>query len=275
MNELNLSDGMIGKILRVMLVTLALGLVGLLIILSQTSLGAAWNRLFDSLFGASTGQMTWFITRASGILAYLLLWLSTVWGLAVSSKMFDKLVPRAFTYDAHEYLSLLAFVFTIVHVFILLGDTFMPFNLTQLLVPFISDYRPFWIGVGIIGTYLSVLVTVTFYLRRWIGQRTFRVIHYLSFAAFYGVLIHSWFAGTDTGLVATRVMYFFTGLSVIFMTVYWLVLLRLNKKNAPAPPRSPTLYPLAPQSNVTYVQRNTTVYPVPRADKRENPFLKK
>lgn len=275
MNELNLSDGMIGKILRVMLVTLALGLVGLLLILSQTPLGAAWNRLFDSLFGASTGQMTWFITRASGILAYLLLWLSTVWGLAVSSKIFDKLVPRAFTYDAHEYLSLLAFVFTTVHVVILLGDTFMPFNIPQLLVPFISDYRPFWVGIGIIGTYLSILVTVTFYMRKLIGQRMFRLIHYLSFAGFFGVLIHSWFSGTDTGLLPTRIMYVFTGLSVIFMTVYWLVLLRLNKKDESVPLQTPTLSPRAPQSNVTYVQRNAIVYPMPRADKRENPFLEK
>ncbi len=273
MDELNPSDAMLGKILRGMLVALAVGVLGLMLLLSQTPLGDAWSHLFDAIFGVSTGQMTWFITRSSGIIAYLLLWLSTVWGLAVSSKMFDKLVPRAFTYDAHEFLTLLAFVFTVVHVAILLGDTFMPFNLAQLFVPFISDYRPFWVGVGIIATYLSILVTVTFYMRRMIGQRTFRLIHYLSFAGFFGVLIHSWFSGTDTGLVATRIMYLVTGLSVIFMTVYWLVLMRLNKASTPSKPTA-TRPPAPKPPTVTYVQRNTPVYPVARPNKSKNPFLK-
>jgi predicted ferric reductase len=274
MNEFDSSDEIIGKVLRVMLLILALGLVGLMLILSQTPVGAVWSRLFDAIFGASTGQMTWFITRASGIIAYLLLWLSTVWGLAVSSKMFDKLVPRAFTYDAHEYLSLLAFAFTFVHVAILLADHFMPFNVAQLFVPFISDYRPFWVGVGIIATYLSLLVTVTFYLRRMIGQRAFRVIHYLSFAGFLGVLVHSWFSGTDTGLVATRIMYLVTGLSVIFMTVYWLMIQRMNKTKSAAPKPTPVLPPLANPARAAYVQRNSTIHPIPRNDKRENPFFK-
>lgn len=273
MNDLTSSDAMLGKILRVMLGALALGLVGLILILLQTPPGALWNRMFDSLFGASTGHMTWFITRSSGILAYLLLWLSTVWGLAVSSKMFDRFVPRAFTYDAHEYISLLALGFTVVHVFILLGETYMPFNIPQLFVPFISDYRPFWIGVGIIGTYLTVLVTATFYIRKWIGTRAFRVIHYLSFAGFFGVLLHSWFSGTDTGLVATRILYWFTGLAVIFMTVYWLVIMRLTKA-APGQSEPPVLQPLTNQAGMTYVQRSSTIHPVSRTDQRENPFLK-
>lgn len=232
MNEWNTSDTMLKKILRGLLLALAIAVAGLIFLLLQTALGGASSRMLDAVFGASTGHMTWFITRSSGLIAYLLLWLSTVWGLAVSSKMFDKLVPRAFTYDAHEYLSLLALVFTAIHVFILLGEAYMPFNVPQLFVPFLSDYRPAWVGIGIVGTYLTILVTVTFYVRKWLGIRTFRVIHYLSFAAFLGVLLHSWFAGTDTGLTATRIMYWFTGLSVVFMTVYWLALRRLEKRSA-------------------------------------------
>lgn len=231
MNEWNPSDALIGKILRGMLLAVALALLGLLLLLSQTALGDVSSRGLDAVFGASSGHMTWYMTRASGIIAYLLLWLSTVWGLAVSSKLFDKLAPRAFTFDAHEYLSLLALGFTFVHVIVLLWEIYMPFSVVQLLVPFVSDYRPFWVGIGIIGTYLSVLVTVTFYMRRWIGTRAFRVIHYLSFAGFLGVLLHSWFAGTDTGLTATQLMYWFTGFSVVFMTVYWLALRHLEKRS--------------------------------------------
>ncbi|HZQ08191.1 MAG TPA: hypothetical protein VFD70_16525, partial [Anaerolineae bacterium] len=103
MNELSSSEQQLYKtIVRVMLGAFALCLVALILLLWQTPLGNVWNRLLDALFGVSSTHMYWYITRASGIVAYLLLWLSTVWGLAVSSKMFDRLLPRAFTYDAHE-----------------------------------------------------------------------------------------------------------------------------------------------------------------------------
>lgn len=225
MEELNRSDDTLARLARALLGLLAIALAGLLVILSQTPLGAVWARLLDAAFGVTSTHMWWYITRASGIIAYLLLWLSTVWGLAVSSKMFDRLIPRAFTYDAHEYLSLLAIVFTVVHVVVLMFDSFTPFTLAQLFVPFTSSYRPFWVGVGIIGTYLTVLVTVTFYIRKGIGQRAFRVIHYLSFAAYLAVTVHSWFAGTDTTLTAAQVMYGATFLVVVFLTVYWVVML--------------------------------------------------
>ncbi|HZQ08155.1 MAG TPA: hypothetical protein VFD70_16345 [Anaerolineae bacterium] len=232
MNELDLSEQQFLKtIVRVMLGAFALCLVALIVLLWQTPLGGVWNHLLDALFGISSTHMYWYITRASGIVAYLLLWLSTVWGLAVSSKMFDRLLPRAFTYDAHEFLSLLAILFTIMHVVVLMFDSFMPFSFTQLWIPFVSDYRPFWIGIGIIGTYLTLLVTITFYIRKWIGIRSFRVIHYLSFAAYIGVTIHSWFSGTDTPLAASELMYLGTALVIVFMTVYWLVLVRLDKND--------------------------------------------
>ena len=234
------------KLLRVMLMLLALGILALMFIVLQTPIGTLWRNLFDALFGFSNTQVTWFITRASGIVAYILLWLSTVWGLGVSAKFFDRVIPRAFTYDAHEYISLLAIGFTFIHVVILLWDQFMPFNLAQLFLPFISTYRPFWIGVGIIGTYLTLLVTITFYIRKWIGIQTFRAIHWFSFVAFFGVLLHSWFAGTDTNFAITRVMYWVTALSVVGMTVLWLVTRRKgNETTVSTMPLSTQLPPFA------------------------------
>lgn len=229
MEQVDQTEHILQKAVRVMLYLLAAGILILMLILLQSPLGAIWERLFGAVFGVSSGQVTWFITRSSGIVAYLLLWLSTVWGLGVSSKFFDRAVPRAFTYDAHEYISLLAIGMTFIHVVILLWDTFAPFNLAQLFVPFISEYRPFWIGLGIIGTYLTLLVTITFYIRKWIGIQAFRAIHWLSFLAFFGVLFHSWFAGTDTNFALVRWMYLGTTLVVVAMTALWL----LTRKSAP------------------------------------------
>lgn len=220
------------KTARVMLLLLAFGLLALMFIFLQSPLGAIWRNLFDALFGFSGTHAAWFITRASGIIAYVLLWLSTIWGLAVSAKFFDRAIPRAFTYDAHEYISLLALVFVFAHVVVLLFDTFTPFNLAEIVFPFVSSYRPVWTGIGILSLYLTLLVTITFYLRKWIGIQTFRAIHLFSFAAYVGVTLHSWFAGTDTNLAFMRWLYLGSALVVVMMTIIWLVMRKKEASNA-------------------------------------------
>lgn len=187
------------------------------------------SRLFNWLFALDTVQALWYITRAAGIIAYLLLWLSTAWGLAVSSKIFDPLLHRAFTYDMHQFIALVAIGFTILHIVVLFADQYLPFSIAQILIPFIAPYRPIWVGIGVVGLYLTLLVTVTFYLRRWIGQKTFRVIHLASFVAYAGVTIHGLMAGTDSPLLATQLMYAGSALAIVFLTVYWLVMMLQNK----------------------------------------------
>lgn len=227
----NTPDHFFRTAVKVLLRALALMLLAMMALLLQTPLGAVWSRILDALFGFNSVQGLWYVTRAAGLVAYLLLWLSTVWGLAVSNKIFDPVLQRAFTYDAHQFLSLFAIGFVILHVAVLLGDRYLPYSVAQILIPFASPYRPVWVGIGVIGLYLTLLVSITFYVRRQIGIRTFRVIHYLSFAAFAAAALHGWFSGADTPLVATRLMYAGTALSVVFLTVYLIVITRLNRSN--------------------------------------------
>ena len=184
----------------------------------------------DGLFAASSQQLMWYITRSAGLTAYLVLWFSVAWGLAVPSKILDNLLHRTFTYDFHEFVSLLAIGFTLVHMVVLLFDRYMPYSPLQILVPFLSDYRPLWIGIGVIAFYLMVLVTVTFYLRSRIGMKAFRSIHMLSLVAYFGVTLHGFFSGTDTPLSSVMVMYVGTFMATIALTFYWLVVLMLNKR---------------------------------------------
>src|SRR5689334_1922994 len=163
-------------------------------------------------------------------MAYLLVWLSTLWGFAISSKIFDSFLKREFTYDFDEHLSLLSLGFVVLHVIVLMLDRVEPMKLAEVLIPFVSNYRPFWTGIGIIAFYLSILVTVTFYIRRRISMKTFRTIHYLSIAAYIGALLHGLYAGTDSPLQWTQTMYWGTFLSTVFFGVYWLVSVRLQKR---------------------------------------------
>ena len=188
----------------------------------------------NGLFAADSQQVMWYITRAAGITAYLVLWFSVAWGLAVPSKILDRLLNRTFTYDFHEFVSLLAIGFTLLHMIVLMFDRYMPYNVLEILIPFVSPYRPVWVGIGVIAFYVMVLVTVTFYMRSRIGMKAFRSIHLLSFLAYLGVTVHGFFSGTDTPLISVTAMYVITFLVTIGLTLYWLVALMISKqrKNA-------------------------------------------
>jgi predicted ferric reductase len=189
-----------------------------------------FKSLFTWLFALDTVQAMWYLTRAAGLIAYLLLWLSTVWGLVVASKIFDPILHRAFTFDIHEFLSLFAIGFTLLHIVVLLGDQYLPFSLAQVLIPFAAPYRPVWVGLGVIGFYLTLLVTVTFYLRTRIGQKTFRSIHLISFLSYAAVTGHALYAGTDSVLWSAKLIYAVTALVIVFLTVYWYLMVRLKPR---------------------------------------------
>jgi predicted ferric reductase len=183
------------------------------------------NEIFQTISSALSLDSThvfWYITRSAGIMAYLLLWLSTVWGIIVAAKPLDRFLSRLYNFDLHEFLSLLAIGFTLVHVVVLLWDSYAPFSMIELIIPFAATYRTFWTALGIVSLDLAVLVTVTFYLRQRIGYKAFRSLHYLSFIAYFGATLHGIFSGTDSSLASTRFMYFETALAVILLTIYWL-----------------------------------------------------
>ncbi len=74
-------------------------------------------------------------------------------------------------------------------------------------------------------------------------MRSFRIIHYLSLLGYLGGLIHGLYAGTDAALPAMKIVYYVTGLSVLFFTIYWLVLLgirNMERRRAASLPASPS-----------------------------------
>jgi len=184
----------------------------------------------SNLFAIDSLQFWWYLTRAAGLMGYFLIWLSTAWGLVVSSKILDSILERVFTYDFHEYLSWLGLAFIGIHVIVLMADKYLPYTIWQVLIPFLSPYRPFWVGVGIIAFYLSLLVTVTYYLRAKIGMAALRKIHYLSLVSYVGATLHGLYAGTDSVLPIANLLYKGTFLVTFFLIIYWVVLLYLRKQ---------------------------------------------
>jgi len=162
----------------------------------------------------------WYMSRASALLAYLLLWGSTIWGLLLSTKIIKKSISRPLIFSLHEFLSLLGLGFAVFHGLILLGDRYIDFKLWHILVPFSAPYEPFWVGVGVLSLYLYALLVISFYIRRQIGQKIWRALHYLTFALFGMTLVHSLAIGSDTGFGGIRLVYLISAAIFFFLLCY-------------------------------------------------------
>lgn len=162
----------------------------------------------------------WYLARAAGLSAYLVLFLNVVFGLAVHTKVMDGIYARWRSLDLHQFTTLLALGLLAIHAFALLGDHYINFTLPEILVPLLSPYRPAWTATGIIGAYLMIVVTVTSYLRKRMSYGTWRSLHYLSFGAYVLALGHGIFSGTDTSQPWAQALYWSTGAVVIGLTVW-------------------------------------------------------
>ena len=172
----------------------------------------------------------WYMARAGGIVAYGLMWLSVVWGLILSTKVTNKLISMPVAYGTHEFLSILAVLFATLHAVVLLGDKYINFTILHLIVPFTAPYEPLGTGLGVIGLYLTIALTASFYVRKQIGQKVWRLLHYFTFAAYLLILTHAIIAGTDSGTLASVLLYWGTGVVVMFLVYYRLFTLKPSRK---------------------------------------------
>ena len=189
--------------------------------------------LSGSIFGTDI-KAYWYISRGSGFVGLTLIWLAMVLGLLVTNKLarFWPGVPASFA--IHEYVSLLGLAFIILHGVVLMGDQYINFNLFRLIVPFASNYAPFWVGVGQLGFYGFLILSLSFYVRKQIGQKIWRSLHYLSFLTYIFALVHGIAIGTDTPLPWAQSYYWYSAVSLLFLVIYRVLASSKKKKSVPA-----------------------------------------
>lgn len=142
-------------------------------------------------------SVEWMLIRGSGFVAFGLLAVTTIWGLVLSLGLFPQFTTRI-TFG-HESLSIGALLATVVHMVALGTHDYIDFDLAALLVPGASSWGPLAVASGIVAFYGMILVTVSFYVRKHIGQRYWRLLHFTSFGVFAGATAHGIGAGTDSG----------------------------------------------------------------------------
>jgi len=142
-------------------------------------------------------QVLWFTTRGAGAVSQLMLTASVCFGLLTVARVAHAEWPRFFNYEMHRRVSLLSIVFLVVHILAAVFDPFTNLGLAAAFVPLASSYRPMQVAVGVIALYLFIALIVTSLLRNHIGQRTWRVVHWTSYAMWPLAMLHGLTAGTD------------------------------------------------------------------------------
>ena len=210
-------------------------------------------------FSGHAPKVYWYLSRSAGFVGLTVLWLAMALGLSITNKM-ARLWPGAPTaFAIHEYVSLLGLAFVAYHGLVLIGDHFVDFSLPRLLVPFSIDWKignqligfslpqlaapfaaqskPFWIGLGQVAFYVWIMAALSFYVRRWIGQKTWRLIHYANFATYIMGWLHGTFTGTDSTVPWVQWYYWISGGSLLVLLAYKIYDSAKKKISVPKPAR--------------------------------------
>jgi Ferric reductase like transmembrane component. len=142
-------------------------------------------------------QAFWLASRAFGITALLGLTASVLLGLAMSTRIVRRPGRPAKLKRAHEATTLVTLGLIVVHGGLLLFDSYLRPGLAGIAVPFTMSYRPVFTGLGIIAGWTAATLGLTFYVRRWIGSRTWRMMHRFTILAYGLAVVHVAGAGTD------------------------------------------------------------------------------
>lgn len=169
------------------------------------------------------GAFWWYVARASGIVAWLLLTASVLWGIVLSTKAFPEHRRPAWLLDLHRWLGGLTVGFVAIHLLALVADSYTTFTLADLAIPYSSDWKPGAVALGVVAAWSLVAVEATSLAMRRLPRRVWHGIHLVSYATFWLTTLHAAFAGTDR----SQVLYQGTAVFAI-AAVVWAVLYRLT-----------------------------------------------
>lgn len=143
----------------------------------------------------------WYVTRGAGAVSLLLLTGVLVLGIAGAMRWQTPGWPRFLTTGFHRNLALTTLVFLALHIVTAVVDPYTALGWNAALIPFSSSYRRFWLGLGAVAIYLLLAIVVTSLLRRLVGPRAWRAVHWLGYAMWPVAVIHGVGTGSDTWFV--------------------------------------------------------------------------
>lgn len=179
----------------------------------------------------------WYVTRASAILAWVLMTLAVLWGILLSTRLLQRVDNPGWLQDLHRYLGGTSVIMAALHMASLMLDGWLQFTVADVLVPFATEFKPFATTLGIIAFYALVAVQGTSLAMNRLPRRFWKALHYLSYVSLVLVSLHAGLAGTDVG------SWWYQALAVLLITSAMLaVLIRVilgNRSTTAAAARAP------------------------------------
>lgn len=169
----------------------------------------------------------WYLTRASALVGFFLLYLSIFFGISIRTPILKKIIAPIHSFEIHRWISLQALLFALLHGVSLLFDKFLAFNLANIFVPFYpasqsflkTGIDPIYLAMGVFSFYLMLILMVSSYLRRFINFHVWRFIHFFNLALWIFVILHALQMGTDMKNVIVRNIFIYAnaGLALLFV----------------------------------------------------------
>src|SRR6516165_7978336 len=154
----------------------------------------------------------WYLARGTGAVSLVLLTGTVVLGIMDSVRFTSPRWPRFAIDTVHRDVSLLVLVVLAIHIVTSVLDGFAPIRLFDGVIPFVTPYRPLWMGLGTLSFDLLLAIAITSLVRRRLGYRAWRAIHWLAYASWPVAVLHGLGTGSDVkqwwmlGLTAACIM---------------------------------------------------------------------
>lgn len=173
---------------------------------------------------------TWELIRLFGLISYFYFTISIVFGLLRKTHTIQS--KKNLLYQIHQSAGWFGFIALVVHMLLLIIDSYEPYSFAELMIPFISDYQPISSSIGTIAFYLFFIVIITSDL--WIRKMKFAIwkwVHLAILPAWFMSLIHGLFIGTDTEnpIILTFYVITIVSVSVTFSFRHLFTKTKINK----------------------------------------------
>jgi methionine sulfoxide reductase heme-binding subunit len=142
-----------------------------------------------------TAGALWTVVRASGTVDLLLLTVVVALGVAVIGRGSVRGAPRFVFQHLHRDASLLAVALLVAHV--VAAVLLVHLDVIPAVVPFTAATRRLYLGLGVLGADLMALIAVTSMVRRRLGLRGWKRLHWAAYAAWAAGVVPGATPGTD------------------------------------------------------------------------------
>lgn len=200
-----------------------------------------------ALAATSAGSPLWYITRATGVMALILLTLTVALGVANFRRLRRGWLPRFVLDTVHRNAALLSVTFLFAHIATTVLDGYVPIRWFDAVIPFGSGYKPLAVGLGAVAFDLLIAVLMTSLMRRRLGYRAWRATHWLAYGSWPVAMLHGLTAGTDA---SRRWMLAISGVCALIVLGAVAARLAATAEDDPAGSPPATRFPRSRQAGV-------------------------